>query len=108
MKRRLERRSLLLEHPQVCLVFCELFQFFSLQKLRCAVFHNTTGIGRSTCVVLAKAGAQVCGVGRSEEALQQLQTEIGCKYIAADLLEEGKCAEVVQLAAQQLGGLVRP
>ena len=36
----------------------------------------SSGIGRSTAIILTKEGAQVCGVGRNEEALKLVRASL--------------------------------
>lgn len=53
----------------------------------------------------AKEGATVCAVGRNEESLNSLKSEIGCSVIVADLTEEGQCERVVREATAAMNGL---
>ena len=70
----------------------------------------TSGIGRATALRFAEAGANIAGVGRNEDALADLQTEVGrlganCLTIQIDLAKpEGADASVAKAVAQ-FGGI---
>eukprot|EP00298_Acanthocystis_sp_HF-20_P001835 c12294_g1_i1.p1 GENE.c12294_g1_i1~~c12294_g1_i1.p1 ORF type:complete len:271 (+),score=135.82 c12294_g1_i1:32-814(+) len=65
----------------------------------------SSGIGRATCVVLAREGAKLCATGRNEESLVELKSQISCEYVTGDLTQEGECKRIVDEAATKLGGL---
>lgn len=70
----------------------------------------TSGIGRATALRFAEAGANIAGVGRNEDALADLQTEVGrlganCLTIQIDLAKpEGADASVAKAVAR-FGGI---
>eukprot|EP00730_Choanoeca_flexa_P000745 TRINITY_DN10321_c0_g2_i3.p2 TRINITY_DN10321_c0_g2~~TRINITY_DN10321_c0_g2_i3.p2 ORF type:complete len:255 (+),score=50.10 TRINITY_DN10321_c0_g2_i3:1724-2488(+) len=72
---------------------------------RVLVTGASSGIGLAAARVLARGGAKVCLVGRNEEALKQLGSELDCHYVAADLTEDGACKSTVDTAVEKLGGL---
>mmetsp|Transcript_19895 Transcript_19895/g.28599 ORF Transcript_19895/g.28599 Transcript_19895/m.28599 type:complete len:259 (+) Transcript_19895:62-838(+) len=66
----------------------------------------SSGIGRSTAVVMSRHGAKVFGVGRNEEALLALKQEnVIAGYATADLTGENECYRVVYSAHEEMGGL---
>jgi NADP-dependent 3-hydroxy acid dehydrogenase YdfG len=66
----------------------------------------SSGIGRSTAMVMANHGATVFGVGRKEEELKALlDANVLIGYAIADLSLEDECLRVVNSAVDSLGGL---
>lgn len=82
-----------------------------LAGYRALVTGGDSGIGRAVSVGFAKEGADVAVVYLSEhgdaEHTAELVRETGrrCVLLPADLGEEERCREVVDSAAEQLGGL---
>lgn len=70
------------------------------------VVGGSAGIGRSTALAAARAGAGIAVVGRSEEKLAEVVTTAGGGTgIAADIRDPLRCAELVSTAADALGAL---
>lgn len=66
----------------------------------------SSGIGRSTAIIMSKHGAMVYGTGRNEEALRSLVDDhILAGYVIADLTLDNECKRVVEHANEALGGL---
>lgn len=70
----------------------------------------TSGIGRACAIAFAKAGANVVGVGRNSEALQETKTKIDetgvdVLTIASDLAATEAPAHVVARAIEVFGGI---
>jgi len=68
------------------------------------------GIGRAIAVALAAGGADVCVVGRDERRLADTVHAIAAHgtaavSLAADLTENGRIDQLVDLVGQRLGGL---
>ena len=81
----------------------------SLHGKTCLVTGASSGIGKATCVVLAREGAAVVGTGRNEEALKAMQgKKILVGYVVADLTQPGEwervVADAVKLLVPQYGG----
>jgi NAD(P)-dependent dehydrogenase (short-subunit alcohol dehydrogenase family) len=71
---------------------------------------GTSGIGFSTAIMIAKGGAKVAVIGKSEnkgtKALAQLrQIQENCIFIAADISDAYACKQVVQHTISRLGRL---
>lgn len=76
-----------------------MFNPFSIEGNTILVTGATSGIGRATALICAKMGARVIAVGRNEEALQSLHTELeGEDHIcqSIDLCDETLMKEFVQ------------
>jgi len=65
----------------------------------------SSGIGWATAALAVQQGAKVCAVGRNQEALEKLKSEIGCEIVVGDLTEKGACERIVKEAVEKLGGL---
>lgn len=70
----------------------------------------TSGIGQSTALRFAAAGASVAAVGRNEHALLELQKQVeatGARFLAirADVSVEGGTRQVVAQALEHFGGI---
>lgn len=66
----------------------------------------SSGIGKATCQVLTKQGAQVIGTGRNQETLEKLkESGFVVGFIVADITVEGECERIVNEAVEILGGL---
>jgi NAD(P)-dependent dehydrogenase (short-subunit alcohol dehydrogenase family) len=66
---------------------------------RLLVVGGSSGIGRSTALAAAAAGADITVVGRSEEKLKEVVTTAGKGTgIAADVRDPGRCTAVSPLA----------
>ncbi len=64
------------------------------------------GLGQGMAVGLAKAGADIMGVGPSDaQETEQLVTALGRKfhYVEADLMKQDKLTEIVDEAVKELG-----
>ena len=70
----------------------------------------TSGIGRATALRFAEAGAAVCGVGRSRDALEEVAVEAkargaDCLAVAADVTDERGAESAVSAAVEKFGRL---
>jgi NAD(P)-dependent dehydrogenase (short-subunit alcohol dehydrogenase family) len=73
---------------------------------RVLVVGGSAGIGRSTALAAAHAGAAIAVVGRSEEKLKEVVASAGSgTAIAADVRDPDRCAGLVVEAASTMGGL---
>lgn len=63
----------------------------------------TSGIGRSLCQELGRAGVEVLATGRSAERLSEVTRETGCRGRVLDLAEEGAPRALYRWAKEQLG-----
>lgn len=73
---------------------------------RLLVVGGSSGIGRSTALAAAEAGAAITVVGRSEEKLKEVVTTAGKGTgIAADVRDPERCSGVVAEAVDAMGGL---
>ncbi len=73
---------------------------------RILVVGGSAGIGRSTALSAAAAGASIAVVGRSEEKLAEVVATAGCgTAIAADVTDPQRCAGLVTEAVDAMGGL---
>lgn len=62
-------------------------------------------LGGLTTRALVKAGAQVVVTGRDADRLAEIAAVAGTEPITLDVVDVEACAQAVQLAAEQLGGL---
>ncbi len=77
-----------------------------LTGARVLVVGGSAGIGRSTALAAASAGAAIAVVGRSEQKLKEVVASAGGgTAIAADVREPERCAGLVTEAVDVLGGL---
>jgi NAD(P)-dependent dehydrogenase (short-subunit alcohol dehydrogenase family) len=70
----------------------------------------TSGIGRATALRFAEAGASVCAVGRSREALAEVASELEARgaavlALSADVTDESEAERVVSESVARFGGL---
>jgi NAD(P)-dependent dehydrogenase (short-subunit alcohol dehydrogenase family) len=73
---------------------------------RILVVGGSSGIGRSTALAAAAAGAEITVVGRSEEKLKEVVTTAGKGTgIAADVRDPQRCSDLVGEAVDAMGGL---
>jgi len=78
-----------------------------LENLKCLVTGASSGIGRATCEALTKHGAQVIGVGRNVQSLQELKNnKMIVEYIEADITKEGSCETIVKTAVETFNGVL--
>lgn len=61
------------------------------------------GIGRAAALELARRGARVLGVARSEDELASLAREAGVEVLAESVATEEGCARMVAAARERLG-----
>lgn len=77
-----------------------------LSGARVLVVGSTGVLGGLLARRLAAEGARLALTGRRPDALEAISTELGAGYRAVlDLVDVDACAEVVQGAVEQLGGL---
>jgi NAD(P)-dependent dehydrogenase (short-subunit alcohol dehydrogenase family) len=77
-----------------------------LSGRRVLVVGGSAGIGRSTALAAAQAGAAITVVGRSEAKLAEVVATAGCgTAIAADIRDPERCASLVADAVDAMGGL---
>jgi 3-hydroxyacyl-CoA dehydrogenase/3-hydroxy-2-methylbutyryl-CoA dehydrogenase len=69
------------------------------------VAGGASGLGAATARLLATAGAQVVIADRDVDLGAELATEIGARFVAADVTEPDSVAAAVDLAAGAPGGL---
>ena len=73
---------------------------------RLLVVGGSSGIGRSTALAAADAGADIMVVGRSEDKLKEVVTTAGKGTgIAADVRDPERCSGIVAEAVDAMGGL---
>lgn len=70
----------------------------------------TSGIGKATALRFARGGANVAGVGRNQEALNDLEEQLGelgtrCIVISADLGIEAESQRAIATALEHFKGL---
>ena len=76
----------------------------TLQGLTCLVTGASRGIGRSSALALSDRGAQVVGMARSRDALENLERECGARPLVVDLADDaGIWAAIDELAESELG-----
>jgi NAD(P)-dependent dehydrogenase (short-subunit alcohol dehydrogenase family) len=77
-----------------------------LSGKRLLVVGGSAGIGRSTALAAAQAGAAIAVVGRSEEKLVEVVSTAGSGTgIAADVRDPDRCSGLVAEAVEAMGGL---
>lgn len=86
--------------------------FKSLKGLNVIITGASSGIGKSTALEFARAGANVALVSRNLEKLEAIKTELQRKMkdikvviIQTDLTEEQEVQEMVKKAAENLGSI---
>jgi NAD(P)-dependent dehydrogenase (short-subunit alcohol dehydrogenase family) len=73
---------------------------------RLLVVGGSSGIGRSTAIAAAAAGADITVVGRSEDKLKEVVTTAGKGTgIAADVRDPERCSGIVGEAVDAMGGI---
>ena len=73
---------------------------------RLLVVGGSSGIGRSTALAAAAAGAEIVVVGRSEDKLKEVVTTAGKGTgIAADVRDPERCFGIVAEAVDAMGGI---
>lgn len=81
-----------------------------LDKRAALVTGGSGGIGRAIAVALAAEGARVCVVGRDPTRLADTVNDIAAHgpcavSLVADLTEDGRIEELIDLVGHRLGGL---
>lgn len=77
-----------------------------LDGKRILVVGGSAGIGRSTALAAAAAGAVITVVGRNADKLKEVITTAGCGTgISADVTDPDRCRELVEEAVDAMGGL---
>jgi NAD(P)-dependent dehydrogenase (short-subunit alcohol dehydrogenase family) len=69
------------------------------------VVGGASGLGEATARALAERGAAVVVADLNEEKGQALASEIGARFVRADVTDEGQVQAAVQAAAEADGGL---
>ena len=65
----------------------------------------SSGIGKATCKILTKYGAQVVGIGRNEKSLSSLKDEGNVfNYVVADITKDGECQRIVETTVKLFNG----
>jgi NAD(P)-dependent dehydrogenase (short-subunit alcohol dehydrogenase family) len=73
---------------------------------RLLIVGGSAGIGRSTALSAAKAGAAISVVGRSTDKLEEVVSTAGSGIgISADVRDPDRCSSLVSEAVEALGGL---
>ena len=60
----------------------------TLQGLTCLVTGASRGIGRASALALSDRGAQVVGMARRRDALENLERECGARPLVVDLADD--------------------
>jgi NAD(P)-dependent dehydrogenase (short-subunit alcohol dehydrogenase family) len=78
---------------------------FDLTGRVACITGASSGLGRRAAIALASAGAQVVGVARRREALQDMQVEIGSQAacVAADVADRDGIAALVEAVSEPFG-----
>lgn len=78
-----------------------------LKGKRVLVLGASSGLGKTTAIVAAKEGAQVCLAARRTERIEANAAEIGGEAfaIACDVQDEASCAALIEKAVSRMGGL---
>ena len=79
---------------------------FSLEGKTAIITGANTGLGQGMCVALAKAGANIAGVGRSDMSeTERLVKEVGGRFLAvkADLLTTEPVARILDEVKAEFG-----
>ena len=80
---------------------------FSLEGKTAIITGANTGLGQGMCVALAKAGANIAGVGRSDMSeTEKLVSEVGGRFLAvkADLLTTEPIGYILDTVKAGFGG----
>lgn len=78
-----------------------------LSGKRVLVLGASSGLGKASAIEIAREGGRVCAAARRADRLEQTVAEAGNGAFAAvcDVGEEASCAEAVQRAVREMGGL---
>lgn len=80
---------------------------FSLEGKTAIITGANTGLGQGMCIALAKAGANIAGVGRSDMSeTEKLVSEVGGRFLAvkADLLTTEPIGDILDTVKAGFGG----
>ena len=80
---------------------------FSLEGKTAIITGANTGLGQGMCVALAKVGANIAGVGRSDMSeTEELVKKVGGKFLAvkADLLTLEPIGQILETVKSGFGG----
>ena len=80
---------------------------FSLEGKTAIITGANTGLGQGMCIALAKAGANIAGVGRSDMSeTEKLVSEVGGRFLAvkADLLTTEPIGYILDTVKAGFGG----
>lgn len=77
----------------------------SLLGKKIIVTGGGRGIGFSIAEKLMKEGAEVLIASRSEESLNKIASQIGCKYLTLDITKPDSFSQFIEDADKALGGL---
>jgi serine 3-dehydrogenase (NADP+) len=82
----------------------------SLSQSRVLVFGASSGIGRATAILFARAGARVLAAARRLDRLEQLQAELAAaghkiEIFAADAAQPEEILALQRYATEKLGGV---
>lgn len=77
-----------------------------LSGFKVLITGASSGIGKSTAIIMAKHGATIFGTGRNEDSLKELvDNKTLCGYTIADLTIDNECQRVVTIANDIMGGI---
>lgn len=79
--------------------------FTSIAGRAVVVTGASRGIGKGIAAVFARAGANVLITGRDAAALQACASELGARFLVADVSSRSDCQLLAAAAAEQLGGI---
>ena len=76
-----------------------------LKGAKVIITGGSSGIGKATAELLAKAGARIIITGRNKEKLDKVAQQIGCHPVNADVSSEEDILNLYKKCEHLLGGL---